>query len=110
MGIASIVLNVLSVVSLPMVLALGVMTTDSPSTSKRHFSILKGILIVHLGIVIASVAGSWWMRSESRPGLALAASLSPGAWLVLVFVWAAFFSNFGSPKSGAAGEDPRSSS
>ena len=108
MGIAGIVLNVLSVVSLPMVLALGVMTTDSPSTSKRHFTVLKWILAIHLGVVIASIAVSWWLRSSGRPGLALAVSCSPGAWLVLVFAWAALFSSFGSSKPGSGAGGPRS--
>jgi hypothetical protein len=110
MGIASIILNVLSVLSLPMVLAVGVMTTDSPSTSKRHFSILKWTLAVHLGVVIASIAVSWWLRTSSRPGLALAASLSPGMWIVLVFAGVALSGSFSGPKSGSGGASPQAPS
>ncbi len=97
MSIASIVLNVLSVISLPMVLALAVMTTDSPHTSKSHFRFLKGFLGVHLLVVLASIPAAWWLRSAGRPGAALLASLSPGAWLVLGFVFLALF-GFGGTK------------
>ncbi len=99
MGIASIVLNILSVVSLPMVLAFAVMTTDSPYTPKRWFRILKGILFLHLVVVIASIPVAWWLRSSDRPGLALAAGLSPAAWLLLAFAGAAMFVNFDERKS-----------
>lgn len=85
MGIAGIVLNVLSVLSLPMVLMLGVMTTDSPHTPKAHFRALYGFLGGHLLVVIGSVAGSWWLRSEARPGAALLAALAPLGWVVLGF-------------------------
>jgi hypothetical protein len=84
-GTASIVLNVLSVVTLPMVLAVGVMTTDSPHTSKRHFRALKGFLAGHLVVVLASIAAAWWLRSQSRPGAALLSALSPAAWIALAF-------------------------
>lgn len=85
MGIASIVLNVLSVVMLPMVLAVAVMTTDSPSTPKGHFRGVYWFLGTHGAIVIGSIAGAWWLRSAGRPGAALLASLAPVAWIVLAF-------------------------
>lgn len=108
MGLASIVLNVLSVISLPMVIALGVMTTDSPATSSRHFRILTRILGVHLGVVIGSVAGSWRLRSDGRPGGALLSSLAPAAWLVLIFAGMAFRWRPSPSTSEPGGEGPRS--
>ncbi len=85
MGIASIVVNVLSVLLLPVVLMVGIMTTDSPSTSKGHFRALYGFLGGHLVVVLGSIAGAWWLRSESRPGAALLASFSPLGWILLGF-------------------------
>ena len=102
MGIASIVLNVLSVVSLPMVLAVGVMTTDSPHTSKGHFRALRWFLAGHLGVVIASIAAAWWLRSASRPGAALLASLSPAIWIALAFGLLALW-GFGRTRDQAKG-------
>lgn len=93
MGIASIVLNVLSVMSLPMVLAVGVMTTDSPRTPKGHFRALRWFLGLHLFIVAASIPAAWGLRSAGRPGAALWTSLSPAAWVVVGFalLWALDF-------------------
>src|SRR5258706_13244851 len=103
MRYASIALNILSVVSLPMVLAFSVMTTDSPHTPKHYIRILYGLLLVHLAVVIASIAVAWRFRAALRPGLALAASLSPGAWLVIAFVGVALFVNLDPPRK----EKPR---
>jgi hypothetical protein len=97
MRIASVVLNILSVVSLPMVLAFAVMTTDSPHTPKHYIRILQGILIIHLAVVIASIALAWRLRAALRPGLALAAGLSPAVWLVLAFIGVALFVNLDPP-------------
>ena len=85
MGIASIVLNVLSVVMAPMVLAVAVMTTDSPRTSKGHFRAVYWFLGIHGAIVLGSIAGAWGLRSAGRAGTALLASLAPVAWIVLAF-------------------------
>jgi len=97
MGIASIVLNVLSVVTLPMMLAVGVMTTDSPHTPKGHFRVLLGFLAGYLVVVLGSIAAAWWLRSGSRPGAALLASLSPATWIVLGFglLWVTDFGGGG---------------
>jgi len=84
-GIASIVLNVLSVITVPMVLAVGVMTTDSPRTTAGHLQGLKVFLIGYFVVVLGSIAAAWWLRSESRPGSALLASLSPAAGIALGF-------------------------
>jgi hypothetical protein len=84
-GIASIVLNVLSVITVPMVLAVGVMTTDSPRTTAGHLRGLKVFLIGYFVVVLGSIAAAWWLRSESRPGAALLASLSPAAGIALGF-------------------------
>ena len=84
-GIASIVLNVLSVLLVPMVLMVGVMTTDSPHTSKGHFKALYWFLGGHLVVVLGSIAGAWWLRSESRPSAAVLASLAPLGWILLGF-------------------------
>lgn len=96
MGIASIVLNVLSVLLLPMVLMVGVMTTDSPHTPKGHFRALWVFLVGHLVVVVAAIAGSWWLRSELRPGAALLASLAPLGWILLGF--GALAIGYGKPK------------
>ncbi|HZE99402.1 MAG TPA: hypothetical protein VE981_20525 [Planctomycetota bacterium] len=102
MGIASIVLNILSVVSLPMVLAFAVMTTDSPSTPKSYFRLLYGVLLMHLLVVVASIVGAWVLRSASRPGPALLTSLAPAAWIVLAFAGILLFVDFGGRKGGGA--------
>jgi hypothetical protein len=82
-GIASIVLNVLSVITVPMVLAVGVM--DSPRTTAGHLRGLKVFLIGYFVVVLGSIAAAWWLRSESRPGAALLVSLSPAAGIALGF-------------------------
>ena len=97
MAIASIVLNVLSVLTLPMMLAVGVMTTDSPHTPKGHHRGLLAYLGSYVVVVLGAVAVTWWLRSESRPGAALLASLSPAAWILLGFGLLAL-SGFGSAK------------
>jgi len=99
-GIASIVLNVLSVVTLPMVFAVAVMTTDSPPTPKGHFRALGGFRAGHLVVVLASIAAAWRLRSQSRPGAALLSALTPAVWIALAFGFLAIF-GFGGKRSPA---------